>query len=132
MSIESVMLASLRRIFKLSKVTFDKPGESQEQECLFIQVDQAKGRIKDKVETSRVQGKLTIFASLEKMPLGYMAKCISAAQAADTKPFFFFDLEENAGTIGNISERTASFLFLYKGQYDPDVGTLNQLNIESD
>lgn len=124
---EKDLSAKLKRIFDLDKVSYDHVSATQEQECLFIQITTSKNRVKDGRFTGRVQGKLNVFANLDKLPYGYFSKCIDEAEVADIDDFFFFDFEENAGTIDNITERTLSFIYLFDMQYNPNRGELTSL-----
>lgn len=126
---EKKLAEQLKRIFAMAKVTYDRPGESQEQEALFIEISAARCRVKDGRQISRATGTIHIFSQLEKIPFGYIAKCVAAADPADTAGLFFYNFEENKGTFRNIAERSADFLFLYDSQYDPNLGTLNQVNL---
>ncbi len=126
---ETSLKDKLKRIFDLDKVTYDRPGESQEQEGIFIAVEQARCKVIDARQLARVQGKLHIFASLDKLPFGYLTKKISKADPVDVKSLFFFDFEENRGTFRNITERSLAFVFLYDSQYDPNVGELTSINL---
>lgn len=117
----------LKRIFDVSKVSYDHTSASQEQECLFINIQTAKNNIKDGRFVGKVQGKLNMFASLVKLPYGYFSKCINATNREDLKDLFFFDFEENAGTIENITERTLSFIYLFDMQYNPNFGEITSL-----
>jgi hypothetical protein len=128
-TMESSLTEKLKRIFKLDKVSFDLPGESQEQEGIFIAVERDHAKVVDKREIHRVQGKLSIFASSNKLPFGYLAKAIAAARAEDVRPLFFFNFEENKGTIGKICERSLEFIFLFDSQYDPNLGTITSVNL---
>src|SRR5688572_6573931 len=115
----------LKKIFDLDKVTYDRPSESQEQEAVFIQVENANCRVKDGRQLARVTGTLRVFARSEHLPYGYFAKKISEADASLTKNFFFYDFEENAGTYRDIVERSLGFLFLFDSQHDPEMGEIN-------
>ena len=126
---ESALKQKLTRIFDLDKVTFDLPSESQEQECLFIDVQSSKNHIKDGVEVARVTGKLRVFSNSDKLKYGYFSKRIAEADSEDVKDLFFFDFEENSGTFRNITERSLGFVFLFSGQYDPEVGTIDEITI---
>ncbi len=126
---EATLEAQLKRIFRLEKVTFDTPGESQEQEGLFIAVEKCKTRIKDGREIALVQGTIHIFANASKLKYGYFSKALNEAQPADTKKLFFFNFEENRGTRGNICERSLDFLYFFDGQYDPNLGTIESVDI---
>lgn len=118
----------LGRIFGFEKVTFDAPSDQFEQEVIFINVDQVASRITEGRETARVFGSLTVYCQQEKFPFGYMAKRIQRANFLDTEKLFFYDFEEDpAGSpakMVNLSERRMKFIFLYEGQYDPNLGEL--------
>jgi hypothetical protein len=117
----------LKRIFDLKKATFDLPSESQEQECLFIEVVSSKNQVTDAKFKAKVTGKIRVFCNTDKLPYGYFSKKIAEADPEDTKDLFFYDIEENNGTFLNIAERTMSFIYLFDGQYNPDIGDINQL-----
>jgi hypothetical protein len=126
---EKALKDKLKEIFDLDKVTFDLPSSSKEQECLFVEVQSSKNTIKDGAQIAKVTGKITVFGSLDKMPYGYFSKKIHEA-GSKAKDLFFYDFEENQGTFRNISERSLSFVFFYDGQYDPNLGTINSIQIE--
>lgn len=126
---EKKLTQQLTNIFGFDKVTFDRPGESQEQEAVFIEVETANCKIKDGKQIAKVTGKLHVFASLDKLPYGYFTKRIAEAKADDVKGLFFFNFEENRGTYRNITERSMSFLYLFDSQYDPAIGIINQVNL---
>lgn len=125
---ESALKEKLQRIFDLKKSTFDLPGDSLEQECLFIQVDGARSTIKDGRELCRVNGRLRVFANTDKLPYGYFAKRIAAAPLGHTADLFFYDIEENAGQIQNIAERSMSFVYFHSAQYNPPAGEIESVN----
>jgi len=127
---ESALASKLKRIFDVDKSTFNLPSDIHEQECLFIQVDNARSTIKEGRQVCRVTGKLRYFANTDKLPYGYFAKKIQEAVPADTRNLFFYDIEENAGTFLNIAERSMSFVYFFDSQYDPDLGTLNEVTFE--
>jgi hypothetical protein len=126
---EKSLALKFQKIFGLAKVTYDRPGESQEQEGLFISITEAKNRIIDAREIARVTGTLHVFANSDKLPYGYFSKAIAEASADDKRGLFFYDGEENIGTFRNICERKISFIFLYDSQYDPAIGELNAVNL---
>ena len=127
---EKTLKEKLQRIFDFKKSTFDLPGESQEQECLFIEVQNARPTIKDGRELAFVEGKLRVFANQDKLPFGYFMKRVKNADPADTKDLFFFDFEENGGTFRNIVERSLSFTYFFDSQYDPAMGTITTVNLD--
>lgn len=126
--IEKDLTDRLTRIFRLKKVTFDTPSESAEQDTMFVQIETSRTHAKEGVFSARVNGRLRIFTSNSKMPLGFFVKSIEEASPADVVPFFFFNLEESSGRYANLVERSASFVFFFNGQYKPDAGTINSIN----
>ncbi len=127
---EQELAEKFKRIFGLQKVTYDQPGESQEQECLFIDVEESKNRFLDQIQMAQVKGTGTIFANADKMPFGFMSKRIKDADHADTKDLFFHDIETNSNRFQNIVQRSFSFIYFYTGQYDPNLGTISTVTIE--
>lgn len=125
---ERVLLERMKRIFDLRKITFDRPSESHEQECGFIEITNVKARIRDGRQSAHVVGRLHIFGPISKLPFGYLAQRIDQAVAAD-RAGIFFQVEENRGTYRDIVERSMGFVFLYDGQYDPAIGQLTEVNI---
>lgn len=126
---EKRLAEQLRSIFDFKKVTFDRPGDSLEQEAIFVEVSTARTRVKDGRELARVQGVLHVYANSDKLPYGYFLKQLDAASAEEKQGLFFFGFEENKGTIGSVVERTLEFIYLFDSQYDPAIGTLNQINL---
>jgi len=129
MSVEQAIKTKFARIFEVKKVSFDQPNAAQdarEQECLFVDVTAYKPKFRDAVEHARVEGRGVIFANSEKMPLGYISKCI-ANHPADTKDLFFYDLEETEKIAENIVARGFSFVYFFNSQYDPSLGTINEI-----
>jgi hypothetical protein len=128
---EKSLKGKLERIFGFKKVTFDHPSESQEQECIFIEVTSSRSSIKDGREISKTTGKLKVFASSEKMPFGFFAKRIKSALESDTKDLFFYDMDENSGYFGSLVERSMSFVYFFDSQYDPNLGTITSITLET-
>lgn len=124
---EKQLSDKLKRIFDLKKVSYASPSESQEQECLFVAIQNSKNQVKDGKFCGKVTGKITVFCNSEKLPYGYFSKHIVEAKPEDTKDLFFYEIEENNGTIGNISERTMSFIYLFEMQYNPNIGEITSL-----
>jgi hypothetical protein len=119
----------LMNIFDFDKVTFDRPSESMEQEGVFIEVEKAKCKVVDAKQIAHVTGKIHVFANIDKLPYGYFTKQIADADADDTSGLVFFDFEENKGTFRNIAERSLGFVYLFDSQYDPALGTINEINL---
>lgn len=126
---EKELSDKLKAIFKLKKVTFDAVSESREQECGFVGISMARGSIREKKQLCRVEGTLTVYGNADKLTYGFFAKRIDEAAQHDKAGFFFLDIEENASMIQNVIERSISFVYFFRGPYDPDVGTLNELTV---
>lgn len=122
---EATLKDHLEKIFDM-RATFDTPGDSMEQERIFIQVTQVLGRVVDGRQIARVVGNLRVFAQIDKMPFGYFAKRIAAA-APELTRHIFFEREETQGTHRNIVEHTVPFTFLFDSQYDPPRGQITTL-----
>ena len=120
---------NLKAIFDLKKVTFDQVGESLEQECIFIEIDNSVNAIQEYKETAKVNGRLRIFASQDKLPYGYFQKKIQSAPTEYTKDLFFYDIEGNTNIQNNIVERTMSFQYLFTSQHDPNLGTITSIEL---
>lgn len=127
---EKKLQEQVQKIFSLKKVTFDAPGESQEQEAAFIQIENAKTRVKDGREIAQVAGTIRVFAPSNKLPYGFFAKQIDKASAEDRRGFFFHSFEENKGKFRNIVERSVQFQYLFDSQYDPALGSIESVNFE--
>ncbi len=123
------MQDQLTRIFDLKKVSYDLPSKSHEQEACFIEVKKAETKIIDAKQIAKVNGSLHVFAEQNKLPYGYFAKQIAKAAYEDSKNFLFFNFEENKGTYLNISERSIDFVYLFDSQYDPAIGTIDEVNL---
>jgi hypothetical protein len=126
---KATLEAQLKRIFRLEKVTFDTPGESQEQEGLFVAVSKCKTKVKDGREIALVQGTIHIFSNADKLKYGFFSKALDQARPADTKKLFFFNFEENRGTFRNICERSLDFLYFFDGQFDPALGSITSVDL---
>ncbi len=125
---EQELSEKLKRIFDLKKVRFDQPAHDiQEQECLFVAIQSSKNQVSEARFKGIATGKISVWGNNEKLPYGYFSKHIVEANKDDTKNLFFYDLEENAGTIGNIAERTISFKYLFDIQYNPNIGEITSL-----
>jgi hypothetical protein len=126
---ESTLSAQLKRIFDFPKVSYSAPGESLEQECLFIEVESSKNNIKDGEQYARVTGRVTVYSTSDKLPFGYFAKAIKTADADDTRGLFFFDFEENTRIFQNVVQRGFRFVYFFHSQYDPDTGSITSITL---
>ncbi len=118
----------LIRIFGISNVSFDAPGESLEQEKLFVRVTTVKSAFKDKKSFNRYFGELVLYANTEKLPFGYFQRKIAEADPLDAKDFFFYDLEQSQVMLQNIGEYSLSFIYFSSGQHDPELGTMTSID----
>lgn len=127
---EKTLETKLKKIFGVKKVTFSQPGKSNEQEVLFVDVEQSRNRFKDGFFIARVTGTLTINANADKLPFGYFSKQIEKADPADKEGLAFFDFERNNKIYQNIVQRTVSFTYFFKDQFDPAKGLINDITIQ--
>ena len=124
---ERQLAEKFKAIFGVSKVSYDEPGESQEQKCLFVEIETSRNRLGDGVERARVNGKIVMFAQNDQIPFGFFSKAIAKAPPSLTADLFFFDFEENSRRYQNVVQRSCSFVYFFTGQYDPDIGTLDEI-----
>ena len=124
---EKELEAKFKKIFGVEKVTYDQPGQSQEQEIIFVEIERATNVIKDGRQKSRVEGTGVMFGPNNKVMFGFFSKRIEKADPADTDPFFFFDIEENSKRFGNLVQRSFSFIYFFDGQYDPEIGSITSV-----
>ena len=129
---EDSLKQKFRQIFGIKKVTFDMPSDSQEQECLFIEIETATNRFKNKTVLSKVEGTLTMFCQVDKVPFGFFSKKIEMAKNDLTKDLFFYGFEDSKGTFQNIDMRTVKFIYLFDSQYNPEMGTLVKVTVEGE
>ena len=126
---EASLKEKMQKIFNLKKVTYAHPGDSKEQDCIFISVEQPRIRFKDKRALARVSGEILIQGNSDKMPFGFMSKMIEEANPDFKKDLHFFELEANDKYYQNLVQRTAKFVYFFSTQYDPNVGTIDEVNI---
>jgi len=126
-----------KKIFQVQKATFDTwdPGDDsvREQKCLFIEIESSKVAFRKQSELQLVQGSAMIVARAEELPIGYFAKAIekagSSAEGDLTKDLFFFDFETNNRRFRDIVVRGFSFHYFFRGQYDPDAGSIESVEL---
>jgi hypothetical protein len=119
---------NLEKIFGM-KVTFDEPGESQEQGKLFIKIDKAMSAVKKGREMSRAAGSIYAYARGESLPYGFFHKKINSADTALTLGLFFHNLDENENESNDIVKRKCGFVYLHSAEYDPRAGSLTELEL---
>lgn len=124
---EKALGEKLKAIFEVKKIDYGLPGETQEQECLFIAIEKSMVQPKDGMVKIKVTGTVTMFAFNKKLPFGYFNLAISKASNELTKDIFFYDFEENTRSYRDIVQRSLSFVYFFSSQYDPSVGTIESL-----
>jgi hypothetical protein len=127
---ETQMVSDLKAIFEFDKVTFEAPSDSEEQECLFINVENTVFSVKPGHEYARVSGRLVVYANSQKLPFGYFYKQIDKADTDISSRFAFFEFEENAWRYRNICERSVRFVYFLNKQYDPEQGSITSINLQ--
>lgn len=127
---EKDLADKISRIFRIDRVTYDLPSDTEEQECVFIKIDASRNTFRPKRMVGRMVGAVTIYSQANKTPFGFFSKSIEQAQAADKKDLFFTNFEENVRVFGNLVERSASFTFFFSGEYNPNVGKIKKIDIE--
>ncbi len=126
---EKDLEAKFKSIFGVKKVTYDTPGESQEQETLFIQVEEPKFSFGDKTAKAMVTGNAVMFGRNDALTFGFFSKCIAKAPNALTKDLFFTDFETNTQRFRDIVQRGFSFTYFFNSQFDPAVGNMEGVDI---
>ena len=126
---EKELAEKMKAIFKVKDVTFDAPGDSREQDKLFIEVEDPKFRITDKKARAMVTGKGTMFGRNEALTFGFFSQAIAIADNALTKDLIFRDFETNTPRFRDIVERGFSFTYFFSTQHDPAVGNMTSVDI---
>lgn len=121
---------AFKKIFKVKKVVYSQPSNAEEQDCLFIEVEDAVNKITDDRAKSMVTGNAIMFGTSDKLKFGFFSKAIAQANHEDTSPFFFFDIEANTKQYQNIVQRGFSFVYFFDSQYDPDTGSITSIELE--
>lgn len=126
---EKELADKFKAIFPVKKVTYDTPGESREQDCLFIEVEEPKFTFKDGRAIATVTGNAVMFGRNEDLKFGFFSKAIAGAPAALTKDLFFSDFESNTQRFRDIVQRGFSFTYFFNSQYDPAIGTITSVDV---
>ena len=132
MELERELSDKLKRIFKVKKVSFDEPGEAAEQECLFINIERSINSARDGIFKARVEGSCVVFGTNQKLPVGYFNRCLQESPTADTKDLFCFDFETNTKRFKDKVQRGFSFVYFFSTQYDPEQGTLDEVDFNTE
>lgn len=124
---EKELAEKFQAIFGVKKVSYDTPGDSKEQETLWIEVEQPKFSFKDGRATAMVTGNAVMFGRNDALTFGFLSKAIAQAPAALTKDLFFADFESNTQRFRDIVQRGFSFTYFFNSQYDPAIGTITSV-----
>lgn len=118
------------QIFKVKKVSYDLPGESREQECLFVNIETCRTSVKDGRVKSMITGSAYMVAQNDKLPFGFYMKAIKQADLTLTKDLFFYDIESNTQRFRNIAQLGFSFTYFFDSQYDPAIGSITSVDLD--
>lgn len=124
---EQELADKFKRIFGVSKVTYDTPGESREQDCLFIEIENCRNNIRDAKAMGVVTGNAVMFQKNEALKFGFFSKAIAQAPLELTKDLFFFSIESNTLRYRDLVQRGFSFTYFFNSQYDPSIGTITSV-----
>lgn len=127
---EKKLTETFQKIFDVKKVTLLMPSDANEQDFIFIEIEQPQIRFKDGIQRAKVAGKAYIFGRGEKIPFGFLQKQIARAPYDLTKDLFFFNVDANTRTYVDVVQRSFEFVFFFSSQYDPEIGTLNEVTFE--
>jgi hypothetical protein len=123
---EASLKEKLTQIFDV-KVSFDDPGDTQEQGILFVEVEDAPPKITDGFARFKVSGSAKLFGKNNELTFGYFGRKLAQAEASLKKDFFFSDFEKNTLTYRNLVQRGFNFIYFFKIEYDPSNGTLEEI-----
>ena len=129
---EKQLESKFLKIFNCKKVSFDQPGESREQEVLFVEIEVAKNIVKDGQVVSKISGSASMFGNNDKLTFGYFSKRIAKSDPADTKALFFYDIESNTKRYQNIVQRGFSFIYFFNSQFDPETGSIDSVTFTTE
>ena len=129
---EKQLESKFLKIFNCKKVTFDQPGQSQEQEVLFVEIEVAKNIVKDGQVVSKISGSASMFGNNDKLTFGYFSKRIAKSDPEDTKSLFFYDIESNTKRYQNVVQRGFSFIYFFNSQYDPETGSIDSVTFTTE
>lgn len=129
------LMRRLETIFE-TPITLDAPSDDYEQDKIFVEITYARPRISNANggrEIARVVGSLIMFSQGDRLTYGFFSKQIEKSAGAVRAPLFFYDIDvddpASPARLMNIHERRVSFVFLYDSQFDPDKGSLTELDL---
>ena len=122
---------NLINIFGIRRVSFAEPSSENEQNVLFINIASCKTSFSANKIYFDVRGQITLYAVNEKLPFGYFQRKIELSKKEHSEKLFFYNIEENlqyGGQVG-LTERSASFVFSYSTDFNPNKGLINDINL---
>lgn len=126
------LMKKLEAIFKMP-CTFNAASDEYEQEKIFINVTEVQSQPRNKKMNFHVTGFLQIFSQHEKIPFGYMQRCLELASAEYTKNLFLFQVDQEIANSGarliNLSERRAQFSFMTNVDFNPNQGKITSVEM---
>lgn len=128
---EKELEEKLRKIFGVQRISYADPGPMGEQETLFIEIEDSQNSISPPLARAKVTGTISMFGQSEKLPFGFFSKKIQEADPTLTRPFLFYELEQNTKRFQNLVQRSSSFVYFFRGQYDPDLGSITSIDLNS-
>lgn len=126
---EKELAEKMKAIFAVDEVNYDAPGDSREQNKLWLEIESPKFTFTDKKAKAIVTGKGTIFGRNDALTYGFFAKAIANAKNELTKDLFFSDFETNSNRFRDIVERGFSFTYFFNSQFDPAIGNMTSVDI---
>lgn len=123
---------SFESIFDVKDVTFNEPSKMNEQERLFIEIESVNASMKLGRQVYKATGKATMVGANDKLTVGFFNKQIAKASHGLTKPFFFYDMEQNTKIYMNLVQRSFSFIYFFDSQYDPDTGSITSVELTTE
>lgn len=126
---EERIKSKLSSIFGM-RAKLEAVGEHQEQDVMFISLSRNRSTFKGSNISYRIEGDVTIYTQINKIPIGFFNKKIDLANADDKSSFFFFNIDENNQySIQNLCEKKLSFIYIDQEQFDPSKGQITELNL---
>jgi hypothetical protein len=131
---KSSLSTRLSSIFDIRRVSFDEPGDTREQDKIFVEIDSVRpqGTYDGKKLKAVINGKITIFAQSKKLPFGFFQKKLYNCNKDMQKDLFFYNFDNNVTYLGaeGLTERSCNFQFNYTEDFDPDKGYIEEFIIE--
>lgn len=128
--LEATLAELFGKIFQVKKVSFDLPDPiAYEQETLFIDLESERPLMKQGVYGAELRGTASITGPSDKILMGFFAKAIETAKHPLTKDLFFYEVDKSTRRYRNIVQRSVSFVYFFSTQFDPAVGSIEEVEI---